>query len=127
MLISNVVKALSVASGHGEAVIGCTNDRMHDVVMRMHRGTDSLGFVWLDCEGMTDAPKGFWMLVKERALAPECHVVFTNANVNKAGHVRAWQELSTMYAGALFGDVFVLTYNNRVKPQMVSSMKGLWS
>lgn len=127
MLLSNVAKCFSVASGHGESVIGCTNDRMHEIVMRMHRGTNSLGFVWFDCDGMADAPKGFWELVKEDALAPECHVVFTNAGVNKPGLIRAWQELSTQYAGALFGNVFVLTYTNKVKPQPVSSMKGLWN
>jgi hypothetical protein len=86
-----------------------------------------LNFVWIDCEGCQDPVMNFWILVRDGALASKCNVVFTNANAQKPGLIRAWEELSKQYGGARFGSLYVVEYTDTLKPQVVSSMKGCFN
>jgi hypothetical protein len=121
-----VVGALKDCVGEGKAgAIGAMNDVMFATVLGSFRDTDSIDYLWLDCTGLRDAPLAFWELYKARALAPVCHVVFTSVPDQKPGLRRAWQELSHHYGGTQFGNLFLFTFTNLVKPPTMSCMKGL--
>ena len=127
MLISNAVGALNSMCGSHRGVVGITSDAALLSALDLYGNEDELEFLWIDCEGVSEPTLAFWKLAKGRALATKCRVVFTNAGVSKPGLVRAWQEFTQLYCGTIFGSLYLMEYNNRVKPQIVSSMKGLYS
>ena len=127
MLISNVVGALNTMCGSSKGVVGITNNDALTSALDLYGNKDELEFLWIDCEGVMEPTLAFWMLAKNKALSSKCRVVFTNAGVNKPGLIRAWQEFTQLYCGTIFGSLYLMEYNNRVKPQIVSSMKGIYS
>jgi len=126
MLLSRIVGALREAvPSKSKGVVGLTNEALLSSALLTFKDTDSVDFLWLDCEGLHDAPKAFWEMYKAKALAPSCHVVFTSIHTQKPGLIRAWQEFTQQYTGTVFGDMYLFRYTNLVKPQMMSCMRGI--
>jgi hypothetical protein len=124
-LLINALRKVAVAA-NGGAVAMPTDEIVKDVIEKF-KGSNRITFVWLDCESVTDAPLAFWKLYKAKALADVCHVVFTSATTSKPGLIRAWQEMTQLYGGTVFGDLYLMRFTNLVKPVIVSCMKGIFN
>jgi len=100
--------------------IMCLNVGATETVDRVLRGNDLIQFLWLK---KIDKPIfQFWRLFKEKKLAHNCHVVFTDIEESDPG----WLDLENAFGGTKFGTLFLMRVSEHAKPPILPSQSGLY-
>ncbi|MFA5936531.1 MAG: hypothetical protein WC822_01490 [Candidatus Paceibacterota bacterium] len=76
-------------------------------------------FMWIDGK-LNDPVKLFWQAVKNKVMSDRCMVVFTDTRGDFG-----YNDLSALYGGTRWGNLFFVTYRSNVKPGIMPSQKGV--
>jgi hypothetical protein len=79
-----------------------------------------INFLWIDGK-MEDPIYQLWVLHRAKAMAHDCHVVFTDIQ-----HDTGWLDLDRVFGGTRFGNLYLLRVSENSRPSVVPSQRGMY-